>query len=220
MNIYLIHGDNSIASYKRFRDYLDKAKNNGFEVTYIDNTNIIDGLRSYNLFNNKRLIAINNYSLIDKKTLEYLNKFKDDLELIIYHDNLIPSAFIQKLHGVKKNEIFRLSKHIWKFIENFYPGNTKVLIYHLNESVKTDPIELVFSLLSGYLKDIYLFLNTKDALNYPSWRINKIEFLSKKFGKKNIKEVINELANIDIKVKTTSSNLKDELDLFILRKLE
>jgi len=220
MNIYLIHGDNSIASYTRLQEYLDKAKEKGWEVIIIDNKDIINVLRSNNLFNNKRIIAIRNYSLIDKNTLEYLNVYKDELELLIYHENLIPSTFIQKLHGVKKNEIFRLSKHIWKFIDNFYPGNNKALIYHLNESVKTDPIELIFSLLSGYLKDIYLYKNSKNALSYPSWRIQKIKLLSSKFGKDNLNEIINELANIDLKVKTTSANLKDELDLFILRKLE
>jgi DNA polymerase III delta subunit len=222
MNIYIIHGDNSIASYEKFREYLDKARNEGWEIINIDNKDktIKDVLRSYSLFNQKRIISIRNYNLIDKVTLDYLNNYKDDLELFIYHDNLIPPAFIQKLHSIKKNEVFRLSKHLWKFIDNFYPGNSKVLFYHLNESVKSDPIELIFSILTGYLKDLYLFLNSKKGLNYPPWRIQKIELLSSKFGKERLNEVINELANIDMKVKTTSTNLKDELDLFILRKLE
>ena len=220
MNIYLIHGDNNIASYERFREYLDKAKLKQWEVINIENKDIINVLRSVSLFNEKRIFAVRNYNLIDNNTLDFINKNKDELEFVIYHDNLIPSTFIKNLHNVKKNEVFRLSKHLWKFIDNFYPGNSKALIYHLNESVKHDPIELIFSILSGYLKDIYLFLNSNKSLNYPEWRMQKLKILSSKFGKEKLIEVINELANIDLKVKTSNTHLKDELDLFILRKLE
>ena len=75
-------------------------------------------------------------------------------------------------------------------------------------------------ILSGYLKDIYLVLNTGNTLKYPEWRMQKLKHISARFGIKKLSKIIDELAIIDIKVKTTSANLKDELDLLILRKLE
>lgn len=222
MNIYLIHGDNNIASYERLQQYLDKARREGWEITYVENSdqNITDTLRSNSLFNVKRLVVIRKYSLIDNKTLDYLKNIKDELELIVFHDNTIPVTFIKKLPPLKKNEVFKLSKYLWKFIDSFYPGNIRNCLFNLHESIKTDPIELIFFLLIGQLKDIFLVLYSNSPLPYPQWRLSNIKKQADKFGKEKIKMTIDALSSIDIKVKTTSANLKDELDLFIVRKLE
>jgi len=222
MNIYLIHGDNSIASYERLQQYLDKSRSRGWEITNIENNNqnIIDIFRSNNLFNNKRIIVIRKYNLIDNKVLDYIKDIKDELELIIYHDNIIPVTFMKKLTAVKKNEIFRLSKYLWKFIDSFYPGNVKDCLFNFHESLNSDPVELVFFLLVGQLKDIFLVLHTDTPLPYPPWRLQKLKRMADRYGKEKIKETIDDLADIDIKVKTSSTNLKDELDLFIVRKLK
>ena len=55
--------------------------------------------------------------------------------------------------------------------------------------------------------------------NYPDWRLNKLKSQSNKFSDKLLKEIINDLSNIDVKVKTSKANLKDSLDLLIVKKL-
>ena len=222
MNIYLIHGDNSLTSYNRLQEYVNKGKDRGWEVTEIEDkeVNIIDILRSDSLFGNKRLVVVKEYSLLSDKAIEFINKTLDDIELIIYHGSAIPVTFIKKLKNVKKNEVFKLSKYLWKFIDNFYPGNTKNCLYYFHESLKNDPAELLFTILAGQIKDIFLTLYSDEPLPYPPWRLSNIKRQSEKFGKEKIKMTIDELAKIDIKVKTSSADLKDELDLFILRKLE
>ena len=222
MNIYLIHGDNSLTSYNRLQEYVNKGKDKGWEVTEIEDkeVNIIDILRSDSLFGNKRLVVVKEYSLLSDKAIEFINKTLDDIELIIYHGSAIPVTFIKKLKNVKKNEVFKLSKYLWKFIDNFYPGNTKNCLYYFHESLKNDPAELLFTILAGQIKDIFLTLYSDEPLPYPPWRLSNIKRQSEKFGKEKIKMTIDELAKIDIKVKTSSADLKDELDLFIMRKLE
>ena len=222
MNIYLIHGDNSLTSYNRLQEYVNKGKDRGWEVTEIEDkeVNIIDILRSDSLFGNKRLVVVKEYSLLSDKAIEFINKTLDDIELIIYHGSAIPVTFIKKLKNVKKNEVFKLSKYLWKFIDNFYPGNTKNCLYYFHESLKNDPAELLFTILAGQIKDIFLTLYSDEPLPYPPWRLSNIKRQSEKFGKEKIKMTIDELAKIDIKVKTSSADLKDELDLFIMRKLE
>ena len=222
MNIYLIHGDNNVASYERLQEYIKKGKSKGWEVSEIEDkeTSITDTIRSNSLFNNKRLVIIKSYSLIDNKVIEFVNTNNDDIELIIYHGGTIPVTFLKKLKNVKKNETFKLSKYIWKFIDSFYPGNVKNCLFFFHETLKSDPAELVFSILVGQIKDIYLFLYSKKTIAYPPWRLGNIKRQADKFGKDKIVDAIDELADIDVKVKTTSANLKDELDLFIVRKLE
>ncbi len=222
MNIYLIHGDNNLASYERLQEYVNKAKNKGWNVIIIENNdqNIIDVIRSDTLFNIKKMIVIRKYALINNDILQYLNNEKDGMEFIIYHDNTIPVNFLNKLRNVKKNEEFRLSKYLWKFIENFYPKNVKNCLFYFHESLISDPVELIFSILVGQLKDLYLILYSENPLPYPSWRVQKLKRQADFFGKEKIKMAIDSLSDIDIKVKTSSANLKDELDLFIVRKLE
>ncbi len=222
MNIYLIHGDNSIASYERLKLYLDKARANKWEIVEIDDANadIKNILRSNTLFGSKRLVTIRKYTLIDAKTIQYLKDIDAQTEILIYHDNTIPDTFIKKLNNVKKNEVFKLSKYLWKFIDNFYPDNIKNCLFFFHESLKTDPVELVFSILVGQLKDMFLVLYSDKPLPYPLWRSQNIKRQADKFGKVKIKSVIDDLAKIDIKTKTSSVNLKDELDLFIIRKLQ
>lgn len=222
MNIYLIHGDNSIASYERLKLYLDKARANKWEIVEIDDANadIKNILRSNTLFGSKRLVTIRKYTLIDAKTIQYLKDIDAQTEILIYHDNTIPDTFIKKLNNVKKNEAFKLSKYLWKFIDNFYPDNIKNCLFFFHESLKTDPVELVFSILVGQIKDMFLVLYSDKPLPYPLWRSQNIKRQADKFGKVKIKSVIDDLAKIDIKTKTSSVNLKDELDLFIIRKLQ
>jgi len=222
MNIYLIHGDNSLTSYNRLQEYVNKGKDKGWEVTEIEDkeVNIIDILRSDSLFGNKRLVVIINYLLLNSQIIKYINTSDDDVEVIIYNKTPIPISFIKKLTRVKKNEVFPLSKYLWKFIDNFYPGNTKNCLYYFHESLKNDPAELLFTILAGQIKDIFLTLYSDEPLPYPPWRLSNIKRQSEKFGKEKIKMTIDELAKIDIKVKTSSADLKDELDLFIMRKLE
>ena len=222
MNIYLIHGDNSLASYNRLQEYVNKGKGRGWEVTEIEDkeVNTIDILRSNSLFGNKRLVVIINYLLLNSQIIKYINTSDDDVEVIIYNKTPIPISFIKKLTRVKKNEVFPLSKYLWKFIDNFYPGNTKNCLYYFHESLKNDPAELLFTILAGQIKDIFLTLYSDEPLPYPPWRLSNIKRQSEKFGRVKIKMTIDELSKIDIKVKTSSADLKDELDLFIMRKLE
>lgn len=222
MNIYLIHGDNKLASYERLQEYISKARSKGWEIITIDEkyTDIINALRSNSLFNQKKLVVIKKYTLFEEEAINYLHQIKDETEIVIYHDNNIPITFIKKIPAARKNEVYKLSKYLWKFIDNFYPGNSKNCLFYFHESIKNDPVELLFSLLVGQLRDMFLLLYSDNSLTYPSWRLENIKRQGARFGKEKIKMTIQYLADIDLKNKTTSSELKDELDLFILRKLE
>lgn len=221
MNIYLIHGDNSLASYNRLQEYTNKGRNKGWEVAEVaeKSSNISAILRSNSLFKGKRLIIVRDYKLLSEQAIEFIYTSNEDAEIIIYHVGTIPALFIKKLPVVSKNEVFDLSKSLWKFIENFYPGNLIPCLTYFHESIKHDPVELVFSILIGQIRDIYLILNS-EILPYPAWRLQKLRKISDKFGKYRIKKVIKELSEIDIKIKTSNANLKEELDLFIIRKLK
>ena len=221
MNIYLIDGDNTLRSYERLQEYIQWGKKKFWDIVKIDakDQNTISILRSENLFMQKRMVVIDNYTQINAEAVKFINQSDLDIELIIYHKSQIPKTFIKKLKSVKKDEEYKLSKFLWKFIDSFYPGNAKACLTLLDVTVKSDPIELVFSILVGQLRDIFLVVK-KQLLSYPPWRMAKLKEHAEKFGKNGIGKTIDALAEIDLKIKTSDSNLKDELDLFIATKLE
>ncbi len=222
MNLYFIHGENHLASYEKLQEYVNKGRNKGWEVVEISdkNSNVSDMLRSSSLFGGRRLVILKDYKLLGDQAIELLNTSKEEAEVIIYHTGIIPVTFIKKLKNVKKNEQYKLSKFLWKFIDSFFPGNVKNCLMYFHKSVETDPPEMIFSILSGQIRDMFLVLYSDKPLPYPTWRLSNIKHQAEKFGKNKIKEVIGELAEIDLKVKSSSSDLKDELDLYIVRKLE
>ena len=54
-------------------------------------------------------------------------------------------------------------------------------------------------------------------MKLPSWRIDKLAQQAGKFEPKNLRRIISEMAEIDIRAKTSDNNLRDMLDLLIIK---
>lgn len=89
-----------------------------------------------------------------------------------------------------KTELFELPQVLWKFLDN-------ITIKGLHEIIKTQPLEYIFAMIAWKLKQNYL----------------------KNPNEKNA-NLINELAIIDVKSKTTNTKLLTLLDLFIAKHLQ
>jgi len=223
MKIILIHGDNVDKAYRQYQIYLDKAKNKNWEIIFIDlkKSTFSESIISKSLFTNKTLHILLNANQISDKDAKWLKVKQKDLDnlLIIYNEGNVNKT---KLKGIKiqKEEKFELPKYIWKFLDSFYPGNSKDCIKLFYNTIENEHVEFVFSLISKTLKDLYLIKIDKEALPYPGWRVEKLKRQSDKFNKSLLKDIINDFAHIDIKVKTSRSNLTDLLDFSISTKLE
>jgi DNA polymerase III delta subunit len=212
MNVILLHGDDTTKSYARLTKFIDTAKKRSWEVITDEFPN------TPSLFGTDRLIIYRNYKLLTKQDIKNFNKFDDTL--VVYHDGLLPQTFIKQMPAEFKLEKFELPKILFTFLESFYPGNSTRALQLLHELTKTTAIELVMFMLARHIRDLYWVSLDPNSAQFPSWRAGKLKAQAAKFGIHNLEFIINNLSDIDIKVKSSKADLLTELDLLIVKELE
>ena len=223
MNIIVLHGDNTYQSYKRLSVFIDEAKNRSWSVVKIDkyDKNLSTKARTSDLFT-QRLFIVYGIKILSDKDKKWIHDDSVETEgtLIVYEKGLLNKTNQKYLPNDAKYEKFELPKIIFKFLESFYPSNSKECLKYLKMVTDTSPVEFIFSLLSSHIRDLYWVKEEPSKIPYPSWRVSKLEIQADKFTKSHIKDIIGKLSDIDIKVKTSKTTLIESLDLLILRELE
>lgn len=223
METIVVHGEYTRDSYHRIKQFIESAKNRGWEVISLDkNGGPFSNYLASSLFDKKRLLIVNDYKLITSENLKYLGRNKEniDLTLVIYHKGIVPQPVLKKLPNVKKIETFEPPKIIYKFLESVYPGNSLEYLKLLHFLLEQDQIELIFYLLGMHFKDLYWVKSDPSSVPYASWKVSKLESQARKFEKGQLEKIIGEMARIDILVKTSKKDLTHELDLMLVSRLE
>ena len=224
MKILLIHGDNTFESYQRLNIVLTNSKDKGYRIEIIDKNeiNFQERIIAKSLFREKTVFLLENISILKKNDFNWIKKniSINDLFLIIYNDGSLGKTIINSFPKDTKVEEYKLPQLLWKFLDSFYPGNDRKTLQLLNECVKNNPIEFIFSMLSRHLKDLYWVKIEPKGLEYQEWRITKLQNQADKFAKSLLKNIIKEMSEIDLKVKTSKGELLPSLDFMILSKLE
>lgn len=219
MRISLIHGEDKEKAYSRFRELVDSSKKKGFEIIQI--TDIKNVVRK-SLFEEKTVFVLDNSNKVKLADWKWLGKFasKYNSNLLIFYSSVFIASVLKTFPKETKVEKFDLPKIIFTFLDSFWPKNSKNSLKLLNDLVGNEPIELVFHLLARTLRDLYWAKVAPETMQIPDWRISKLKNQSNKFSVENLKNTINDLAEIDIKNKTTNSDLKSMLDILITKNLK
>lgn len=225
MKLIVVHGDHVVESRERLQKFTEVARKRGWEIERIyDNTkNLKEVLVSNSLFNKDRLVIIENFKLINKGGFDWLKKNtkKIDGNVVIYHEGELSKTALKKIPNPEKVEEFKLPKLIWTFLDSIYPDNAKHALVLLHELIENEPVGFVFALLSSHMRDVYWAKVAPETIPYPSWRVGKLKSQARKFSSEDdIAELIEELAQADIKAKTSQDNLTDSLDFIIASELE
>ena len=224
MKIIVLHGDDSLRSYERLQKFIDVAKSRGLEIEkiYDKSKSVSEVLSSTSLFTPERFFVLEDISLITKGDGEWLKKKIDELDgtLVIFHEGTISKTFLKSIPAPTKIEEFKLPKLIWSFLDSFWPGDATNALKLLHKLTENEPIEFVFALLARHLRDLYWVQNDVKSVPYPSWRVGKLTQQANKFKNSKLSKIINDLADADIKSKTSSENLLDLLDFIIATKLK
>ena len=224
MKIIVLHGDDERKLYERLSKFIETAKSRSWEVAYLDDRlqSIQEELSSSSLFGAERFFIIRDVTRLGKKELEWIDIKSKDLSgnLIIYHEGYIPQMILKALPKGTKIEEFKLPVILWNFLDNLYPGNSGKSIKQFHQLIEKQPPEFMFTLIAKLFRDLYWVKIGPTSLPYPNWRIGKLKAQANKFTINNLELIINKLSDIDIKVKTSKSDLVSELDLLIIKQLE
>jgi len=224
MKIIVLHGDDESKLYERLSKFVETAKSRSWEIAYLDDTalSIREQLSSSSLFGSERFFIIRDIARLGKKEAEWLNKKSDDLlgTLIIYHEGYISQIILKSLPKDIKLEEFKLPVILWNFLDGIYPGNSGRSIKTFHQLIEKEAPEFIFTLIAKLFRDLYWVKTDPMSLPYQSWRIGKLKAQTSKFNIEQLKYLIEKLAEIDIKVKTSKSDLVSELDLLMIKQLE
>jgi DNA polymerase III delta subunit len=224
MKIIVLHGDDERKLYDRLTKFVETAKSRSWEVAFLDDPNlsIQEQLSSPSLFGNERFFIVRDIKRLGKKELEWIKNNSPDLSgnLIIYHEGYLPQSILKSLPKESKIEEFKLPVMLWNFLEGLSPGNSEKSVEKLHQLIEKEAPEFIFTLIAKLFRDLYWVKTDAVSLPYPSWRVGKLKAQSSKFTLDQLANIIEKLAEIDIKVKTSKSDLTSELDLLIIKQLE
>jgi DNA polymerase III delta subunit len=212
VKIIILHGEDSIKSFERLSKFIESAKKRGWEIITDEFPN------TPSLFGNDRLIIYRDYKLLGKNDVKNFDRF--DGTLVIYHEGILNQTFLKSLPKNTKIEEFKLPVILWNFLDGLYPENSVRSIKIFHQIIERDAPEFVITLMAKLFRDLYWVKTDPSTLPYPSWRVGKLKSQSSKFTIENLKLIIENLSDIDIKVKTSKADLVSELDLLIIKQLE
>lgn len=212
MKFIVIQGEDTQKLYKRLTTFLAEAKKRTWDVF----TDTLPDTPS--LFGTKRLVIYRDYRLLGKRDLKSAEKV--DGSLVIYNEGNLPQTFIKTLPKDTKIEKYDLPKSIFSFLDSFYPGNAKNTIKLLHETINSEAVELIFYLLVKHLRDLYWARLDPKSMTLPSWRLSKLRGQAGRMTEENLKKYIEDLAQIDMNVKTSKTDLLSSLDFFIIKNLK
>jgi DNA polymerase III delta subunit len=163
------------------------------------------------LFSPGRLVIYRDWRKLGKREVKNLSRLTSTL--VIYHEGIIPVSFIRNLPRETKIERYDLPKFVWKFLDS-------PTLKGLHEVLENEPAEFVFAILAKRFRDLYWVLTDPKTLSLPDWQQARLKKQASAFTPEKLKAMIGELAEIDLKVKTSKSDLLSALDFFFVSKLK
>ena len=139
--ITIVHGEDSLTSYKRLSQIIDDYKNRqiGFSVKdagELDVTSLRQETGSIDLFGTKQLLVIKNLlggvKSKQKDTMIELLKKNTDTEIILYEPKKLSDTALKPFLK-SKIEAYNINPVIFKFLDIMRPGNTRVITLSWNK---------------------------------------------------------------------------------------
>lgn len=226
--IYIIHGDDNSASYRKLQEITSKTqKLTRFDCEKGQLKDLALLLDSQELFAEKKTVVIENPKKISTKQLEefagYINKFEEQGsgDMIIYSETPLDEKLTSKL---KKPTVFfhQLPKLFFQFLDSLSPASYRKALLTLHEMKNTTEEEQIFYAL---IKRIRLLIMIKlsdkqsfDEINkMASWQKGKIQKQADLWTLNGLLNFYKRLfeTEIDMKSSGIANSLSDRLDNLI-----
>ncbi len=227
----LLHGDNQPASRESLGQLVAQARQKDREIIKLDGliaslTDFKQALESLSLFGKEKTVVVENFfsrqqSKEKKEILEYfLNENSSlkktvSIKVIFWEAREISAAVVRKIKNwqVKK---FKTPLVVFKFLDSFYPGNSKQTFSLLNLIDKKN-IDFAFYMLARRVNQLILAKQeVKNGLkSLASWQRGKLYKQAGRFSLNQLLDFYKKLLEIDTVLKTgkTLMGLEYHLDL-------
>lgn len=226
--IILLHGDHIEAS----RNELNRLKTEASEKEIrqldglsIDTAMLIQSLESASLFGRKMMIIIERlFGRLGRqqKKIESLCKTlrasDASADIILWEDKELGNLVIGSLGAHVRVHLFKLPVHLFQFLDNFKPGNTKQELFLFNQVVDKEAPELVFSMLVKRVRQLMQLSSSTSPAGLPGWQLTRLTAQAKSFTMDKLVRLYEALGDAEYSVKSGVSpfSLKQLLEQWIL----
>ncbi|OGD81569.1 hypothetical protein A2572_04255 [Candidatus Collierbacteria bacterium RIFOXYD1_FULL_40_9] len=226
--MYILHGENNLASSKRLVEISDQQRNLGNKVINLDANNLkIETLRQElepaDLFGNTNFVCLSGLlSGSKKKSQEKIIQFlktENYQSLLLYETKAIHPSTLKQFKGAVI-ESFKIEVDIFRFLDKLNPNQKENLLLSFNDllSKKIEP-EFIFAMLVRQIRQLIIAKTNPSQLKAPPFAINKLRQQAGNFSLDNLLDQHASLYQIDLAIKTgrTQLDLKTLLTNFFLQ---
>lgn len=224
MKTIVIHGTNAEKINSRMASFIKEAKKRGWEIVRIDGKkidNLTDLFSSQSLFGTDQFYLLENLTALNKKQNEELKNIIENTQgtLIVKHNTVLSATSLKHLGKIDKEEKYELEETLWQFLDSFYPGNLKRCLSLFHKTLIKNPPELLVSLLARQLREMFIVQIDPKSAKIPEWRVSRLKKQAEPFGENGLKSAISGLSELDVKYKTTTLDITQALDLYLVQQL-
>lgn len=222
--IYLLHGDDIVASRKRMTEVSSQFKN----IIYLDsekisNADLIQALSTNDMFGNEKCVVVEKVLKLKKqeleKLLELLENIPSSTSVILWHNTELSKVFLAKFKKVK-SESFILPKLFFTFLDNLTPKNFRTELDTLSKMQNVEGEQIFYSMVKRIrqLHAIKLEIPSEEIEKMSPWQKDKLKIQCSKFKTTELKNLYEELFKLEVKLKSGGLMLplKKHLDILLI----
>lgn len=225
--ISLLYGGNTTASRNELNILKEAAS--GKEIICLDGakineTELVQAIESESLFNNDKVIIIENlYSR--KKAPFWKNALlkNSDKNIIIWENRDLPKSFLDLLPRNTKIKFFKLPVVLFKFLESLGKKDPALTFSLLNETLKKEQPELIFYMLTRHIRNLIIAKdeNCLKSLGLSPWQLSRLTTSAKYFNMEKLISIYKKLLDVDIKNKSGLSplDIRKQIEMIIVNYL-
>lgn len=236
LNIFC--GENTLASRNALNLAIDRFKreNPGGEIVRLNGdkmteTDLVEAVEAASLFSVSRLVVIEGVLSRRKsgekdKLIERLAKsfflFPSSFFLILWEPKQVAAGILAKLAKLPNSRIqeFKLTRSLFKLLDSLRPGNGKQLSFLMNETIKTDPAEVMMLMLGRRIAQLLVAKSgtAGGMAGLADWQIRQLTSQAENWNEKQLTDFHRMLVEIDEAVKTGASpaDFSTHLDILLL----
>lgn len=213
--IYLLHGENTAASYVRFLQIIETYPNHA--KTYLNiaspGQDIIAQILNLSLFDKQKLIIVEDFFANFKKPpLDLIATIPTDAILIFLEHSKLTTQQLAKLPAQIKVELFKPDPQIFKFLDNFSPNRHETI--RAFNRISHDQPGLLYQLENRFFQLILvkLGIDQKTASlicqkQIYEWQWQKIKRTAQIFSTNKLLNLFKACLKIESLVKSNQTNL-------------
>ena len=232
--ITILHGEHQVDSRSRLLGIKSQKKKDGYEIidldgSVIDITDLIQSFESQSLFSKYRLVTVEN--LIGSlrpgakrdAIIFYLIQGGFDAEVVLWEKKAVGRQII-KLKKAKHVQVeeFKMPTAIFKFVDNLYPGNAKLLLTYVKDTISNNVVpEIIFTMIVRQFRIMLAFSTNapiSEVTRLAPWQKGNFIKQAQRFSVHHLTKQYKELLIIDYQTKSGQSafDLTKRIEQFII----